>query len=225
MDVTAIFKLLTAAGFVGVPIVTAYSGLDWYFTRNGKPTKGIFIAVAGTSSAILYSYLIWTDPAPWLIEVSIGWYFALSVFAIAVYYWLYTSCDGAVDSAGRRWILPIALLSYISLFTSAGVFSAAALARHNFLLLGGHVFAEGKAVPGGTLILEDGNHAPLRQTTCNAKGLFLIAMRYADFEAKPLDQKPAHLTVKVGDYDDQVLDLDGHPNEHLAFSFTAASAK
>src|SRR6266699_5824219 len=91
---TEILKVITAAGFVAVPALAAWVGLDWYFTKNGKSTRAIFIAVAGFESAVLYSYLAWTEPAPSLIFIPIGWYLGLSVVAVAIYYGLYSIFDG-----------------------------------------------------------------------------------------------------------------------------------
>lgn len=211
--------MITAAGFVAVPGLAAWGGLDWYFTRRGKNTKAVFITVAGLLSAILYSYFAWTEPAPILIFIPIGWYLGLSAVAVAVYFGLYSKYDGNADSAG--WLLlPVALLSYIALFCALGMFAAAAFARHDYFLLGGHVYANSKPLPGATVILQDGNVAMLRQGTSGSRGRFLFSLKYKEYENKPDAEKPARLVVKPTGYAEQTLDLDGHPNEHLAFSFS-----
>jgi hypothetical protein len=80
---TDVLRIINAAGFVAVPVLAAWIGLDWYFENAAKKsTRAIFIAVAGIESAILYSYLAWTEPAASLIFVPIGWYLLLSVIAV-----------------------------------------------------------------------------------------------------------------------------------------------
>jgi hypothetical protein len=217
---TEILKVITAAGFVAVPALAAWVGLDWYFTKNGKSTRAIFIAVAGFESAVLYSYLAWTEPAPSLIFIPIGWYLGLSVVAVAIYYGLYSIYDGKADSSGSWWLLPIALVSYVALFSAVGIFCAAALARHDYLILGGHVFANSKPLPGATVILEDGNLVAIRQRTSGPHGRFVFCLKYKDYEGRGDEDKPAHLVVKATGYGEQTLELDGRPNEHLTCSFS-----
>lgn len=217
-----ILKLIEAAGFVAVPFIGTWNKLNWYFDGNKRGTKAIFVAVAGIESAVLYSYLVWTEPAWPLVEIPIGWYFGLSIAAITAYYGLYSAFDGKVDSSTPRWVLPVALVSYICLLSAVGIFCAAALARHDYLILGGHVFAEGKAFPGATLDVKDSNGTPMRQVVSDARGRFLLTLKYSDYLQKEPDEKPARLLVKAPGYPEQSIDLDGHPNEHIAFSFVHA---
>jgi hypothetical protein len=222
VEPTNILKVLSGAGFVAVPAAAALFKLDWYFKRGGKSTSAIFIAVAGLLSGVFYSYLVWTEPALLLVNTPIGWYLALAAIAVAVYYGLYAGYDGKADPPAPRWLLPAALLSYIGLLSTVGIFCAAALARHDYLRLGGDVLGDGNPLEAATVILEDSNHAPLRQVQSNANGRFLLTLKYSEYdnEKTPDDQKPAHLLVKARGFSEQTLDFDGHPNEHLTLSLT-----
>jgi hypothetical protein len=218
METTDILKILNGAGFVAVPAITALTGLDWYFTKGGKNSNKIFIAVAGLLSAVLYSYLVWTEPSLLLIKTSIGWYFGIATLAVVAYYGLYSAYNGSADPPAPRWLLPVALLSYIFLLSAIGIFCAAALARHDYLRLGGHVVGADKPLSGATVILQDANYAPLRQTSSNIRGEFLLALKYSDYEKKDADEKPAHLQVKAKGFSEQSVDLEGHPDERLTLA-------
>jgi hypothetical protein len=217
---TNILKIINGAGFIAVPMIAALFGLDWYFTRGGKSTKWLYIAVGGILSAVLYSYLAWTEPSIGLVRVSILWYFALAALAVVVYYALYLAHNGCADPPAPVWLLPTALLSYICLLSAIGVFSAVALARHDYLLLGGYVISQNGAVPNASLTLQDTNHASLRQTVTDSTGRFLVTLRYADYVKKNDVEKPAYLLVKAKDFYEQTLDLDGHPDEHMRISLS-----
>lgn len=218
MEATDILKLINGAGFIAVPMVAGFLGLDWYFSRNGKSTKAIFVAVGGILSAVLYSYLAWTEPSMRLIYTSILWYFALAALAVVAYFGLYIGYDGVANTPAARWLLPASLLSYICLLSAIGLFCAAALARHDYLLLGGQVLSGRDPVRGATIILEDSNHAPLRKVRSNADGRYLLTLKYRDYEKKPDDEKPAHLLVKARGFAEITEDFDGHPNEEMTLS-------
>jgi hypothetical protein len=218
MEATDILKVINGAGFIAVPMIAALFGLDWYFTRGAKSTKWIFIAIGGILSAVLYSYLAWTEPALTLIRISILWYFGLAALAVGVYYGLYLGYNGLADPPAPMWLLPAALLSYICLLSAIGLFCAAALARHDYLLLSGHVLSANAPVTNATLTLQDTNHVALREAVTDSKGRFLVPLRYADFAKKADDEKPAYLLVKAKGYYEQTLDLDGHSNEHMTLS-------
>ncbi len=220
--VTDILKIIKVAGFVAVPALAAFIPLDWYFTRDGKSTRTIFITVAGLLSAILYSYFVWTEPAVILIFVSIWVYLGLSALAVVIYYALYTVYNGKADSPARAWLLPTALLTYVALFCAIGVFCAAVLARHDYWRLGGHVFADSRPLPGVTLILLDGNLSEVAQSmTSDGCGRFLFALKYDEYEKKPDAEKPAHLLVKTTNYGEQTFDdfRWPHPSEDVVISF------
>src|SRR5262249_26253159 len=122
----------------------------------------------------------------------------------------------------RRWLLPIALLSYVALFCAIGIFCAAALARHDYWLLGGHVFANSRPLSGATLVLLDGNLSTVGQsTTSDGRGRFLFALKYDEYAKKQDAEKPAHLLVKTINYGEQTLDdfRWPHAGEHLVISF------
>jgi hypothetical protein len=215
-----IVKVINGAGFIAVPMITALFGLDWYFTRGGKSTKWLFIAIGGILSAVLYSYLAWTEPTIALIKTSILWYFGLVALALVVYYGLYLAYNGVADPPAPLWLLPAALLSYICLLSAIGVFCAVALARHDYLLIGGRVFSGNEPVTNANIILQDTNHAALRQTVTDSNGRFLLTLRYADYVKKENDEKPAYLLVKAKTFYEQTLDLDGHPDEHMRLSLS-----
>jgi len=211
-----LFKVLNAAGFVAIPTLAVWAGLDWYFTN----TRAIFISVGGLLSAFLYSYLVFTEPNMVLITIPIVWYFVASLIAVVTYYGLYNAYRRA--AAAPRWLLPVALVSYVCLLSIIGVFCAVVIARHDYLLLKGQVFAKGKPVAGATLIVQNAQHRPVRITRTNVKGAFLLSLKYKEYEGKP-DQKPAHLLVQADGYSDSESDLDGHPNEDLTVPLSPES--
>src|SRR5262249_53498811 len=100
------------------------------------------------------------------------------------------------------------------------VFCAAALARHDYLLLAGTVLGDARPLPNASVILQDVNYAPLRQTSTDTKGWFLLSLRYTDYTSKPDDEKPAHLLIQAEGFREENPDLDGHPNERLKYTLT-----
>jgi hypothetical protein len=220
MEATDILKLINGAGFLAVPMIAGLLGLDWYFSRGSKSTKWIFIAIGGILSAVLYSYLAWTEPTMTLIRISILWYFGLAAVAVIVYYGLYVAYNGVADPPAPAWLLPAALLSYICLLSAIGVFCAVVLARHDYLLLGGHVLSGNGPVTNATLTLQDTNHVALRQAATDSSGRFLVTLRYKDYANQQADEKPTYLLVKAKGFNERTFDLDGHPEEHMRLSLT-----
>lgn len=225
MDVGGtIIKIVNGAGFVAVPFIAGIFGLDWYFTRDGKSAKAVFIAVGGILSAVLYSYLAWTEPTAMLVQTSILWYFGLAALSVVIYYGLHEAYGGRADPpAAPPWLLPVALLSYIGLLSAIGVFCAAALARHDYLLLGGSISSDNKPVPDAIVLLQDTNRAPLRETVTDANGRFLLTLKYSTYTQKDDDEKPARLLIKSKGFVERSADVDGHPNENLKFTLVRRS--
>jgi hypothetical protein len=225
---TDIVKIINAAGLLAMPALTAWMGLSWYFEKNGKSTRTIFIVVAGLLSATLYSYLVWTSLKVSLIFVSIWVYLGLSALAVVVYFALYNAYDGKADLPTPKWVLPAALLSYIALFCAVGIFSAAALARRDYLLFGGHVFvsvAESKQpLPDVSLILLDGNASTLDEIRSDARGRFLFFLKSDEYKDRPEEEKPATLLVKTINYGEQKLNVRGGPKEKLDVVFDSKHA-
>jgi hypothetical protein len=224
MEESDILKLINGAGFVAVPMIAAFFGLDWYFTRANKSTRWTFIAVGGILSAVLYSYLAWTEPEMVLVHTSILWYFALAAVAVVVYYGLYTGYHGSADSA-PGWVLPVALLSYVCLLSAIGIFCAAALARHDYLLLGGRVSAACIPVHDAMIILQDSHKVTLRQANSDSYGEYLLTLKYKDYDndKTPPDEKPANVLVKANGYEERNIPFDGHPNENFNITLTPIS--
>jgi hypothetical protein len=220
MNASDIIKVINGAGFVAVPFLAALFGLDWYFTRRGKKTRSVFIAVGGVLSAVLYSYLAWTEPSPLLVRTSIVSYFALAALSVVFYYGLYDKYNGAADPPAPSWLLPSALLSYICLLSAIGIFCAAALARHDYMLVAGQVVSGVAPIANATVILQDANYNSLRETSTNAKGRFLLTLKYSSYVDKLRDHHPTHLLVQADGFIEQDLDFDGHPNENVRIALT-----
>jgi hypothetical protein len=208
--VALLLKVLNAAGFVAIPTLAVWAKIDWYFTG----TRATFISIGGLLSAFLYSYLVFSEPDRLLITIPIVWYILASLVAVISYFALY-NVWGPDAKTGPRWLLPTALASYVCLLCVIGLVCAVVLARHDYLLLNGHVLTNGRPLAGATLIVQNEQHRPVRITTSNVKGAFLLSLKYQDYKDKP-DQQPAHLLVQAEGYNDLELDLDGHSNEDLA---------
>jgi hypothetical protein len=221
---THIVKIITAAGFVAVPVLPVLVGLDWYFkSKDGRSHRAIFIAVAGTESAIFYSYLVWNPPSPSLILTPIGWYLGLSVLAVAIYFGLYAAYHG---QAVRWWILPVALVSYTGLYSALAIFCAAVLVGNDYLILGGHVFADSgnsRSLPGATLLLKAKNRSLILQSETDSRGRFLFCLPWNDYKDRPDEDKAAWLVAQALGYLEQTRKLDGHPKKDIAFSLQKRS--
>jgi hypothetical protein len=219
---TEIVKIINAAGFVAVPALAAWMGLGWYFEKDGKSTRTIFIVVAGLLSATLYSYLVWSPLKVSLIFVSIWVYLGLSALAVTVYYALYTAYDGKADLPTPKWVLPAALLSYIALFCAVGVLCAVAVVPRDYLILKGRVVgADEKPLSGATLHLENGKSPTpesIGWTYSDPHGRFLVALPLDDFKDKPPEDKPVFLVVERPGYCKEKISLDGRSKEDLKFS-------
>jgi hypothetical protein len=65
---TNIGKIIEAAGFVAMPVLSVLAGAIWDFKlKDGTRTRASFIAIAGVISSLLFSYLVWKGPSPSLI--------------------------------------------------------------------------------------------------------------------------------------------------------------
>src|SRR5262249_39816897 len=110
------------------------------------------------------------------------------------------------------------------LFSALGIFCAAAIARRDYLLIGGRVFADSKPLSYASLTLLDVNASTIRKGTSDARGRFLFSLKFDEFKDRPREEKPATLLVKATDYGEQKVPLDGSPNEHLAVFFDSKHA-
>lgn len=142
-----VVELITGVGLLVAPPFLVWRHLDWILSgHNARATKGVFIAVGGLFSSILYTYLALRPPVAWMIRTPFGFWFAVAVASAGIYYWVFLSFRSQRGKV-PAWVLPLSLMIYVTVLSMVSFLLSIAMARQEyFLVYGSLVDSENKPV-------------------------------------------------------------------------------
>jgi len=146
LDVLEFSKYAIAAGFVTMPFLAYWVMLKWNFKVGNVSYGRAFNIVGAMFSTILYSYYTFSAPKAGLLLASLYWFYVPAAVCTVAYFALYFLFSPDVEAGKKRWVVPIAMLQYITVLSIFAVLVSIVLKHKEYYLVGGKVRIDGRPV-------------------------------------------------------------------------------